>query len=269
VLSGFDPMRREIARLAMEKLIYDGRIHPGRIEEVVEKTSEEIKERIVELGEETLHEVGVHGLHPELTRLLGKQHFRTTYGQNLLQHSKEVAVLSGEIATELGLDVRLAKRAGLLHDIGKAVEDYNDMAFYEIGVEVAKKYGENELVQNVIAAMAPGNNVRLLSPFSVIVKIANSISVSRPGAQKESFEHFLKRMNKLEEIARGFNGVAQAYAIQAGKELRVMVVHKEVDESKAQSLADTISNKIKAEVDTPGQVRISVIREYRAVDFAK
>jgi len=269
VLSGFDPMRREVAKLAMEKLIYDGRIHPGRIEEVVDKTREEISERIVELGEEALHEVGVHAVHHELVRMLGKQHFRTTYGQNLLQHSKEVAILAGEIATELGLDVRLAKRAGLLHDIGKAADEYTDMAFYEIGAEVAKKYGENEIVQNAIAAMAPGDKVRLLSPFGVIVKMANSISVSRPGAQKDSFEKYLKRMNKLEEISRTFPGVTRSYAIQAGKELRVLVEHKMVDERKAQSLAENISNKIKEEVDVPGQVRISVIREYRAIDFAK
>jgi ribonuclease Y len=268
-LSGFDPMRREIARLSLKKLIYDGRIHPGRIEEVVEKTKEEIGEKILEMGEQTLHDIGLHGLHPELVRLIGRQHYRTTYGQNLLQHSKEVATLAGQMASQLGLDIALAKRAGLLHDIGKAAEEFGEAPFYDIGLELSKKYGENEIVQNVIASQAPHTDNEVLSPITTLVQIADSISVSRPGAQKEMLENYIKRMRDLEEIAASFPGVLTSYALQAGKELRVIVEHSMVDDNQAQSLASKIVEKLHAEMEFPGQVKITVIREYRAVDFAR
>ena len=269
VLSGFDPMRREIAKQALEKLIYDGRIHPGRIEEVVEKTREEINERVYELGEQVIMEVGLHGVHPELTRLLGRQKFRTTYGQNLLQHSKEVAVIAGMMASQLGLDVALAKRAGLFHDIGKAAEEYGDTPVHEIGLELAKKYGEGEVVQNAIAIQSPRDNVPILSPITVLVQTADAISVSRPGAQKSMLENFLTRMRKLEEIATSFSGVVQAYALQAGREVRVIVEHNLVDDTKAQILANDISKRIRDEVEYPGQVKVTVIREYRSISYAK
>ncbi len=269
VLSGFDPLRREIARQAMEKLIYDGRIHPGRIEEVVAKAREEVDEKILDLGEQALHDLGLHGLHPELVRLLGKQHFRTSYGQNLLQHSKEVAVLAGHMAAQLHLDIRLAKRAGLLHDIGKTAEEYSDAPAHEIGVELAKKFGENEVVQNAIAIQAPHNQTRATSPISVLVKVADGISVSRPGAQKEMLENYIKRMQSLETVARSFTGVSNAYAIQAGRELRVIVEHTAVDDAKTKALANNIAAKLKDEMELPGQVKVTVIREYRSIDYAK
>lgn len=269
VLSGFDPLRREIAKQALEKLIYDGRIHPGRIEEVVEKTREEIITRITELGEQALHEIGVHGVHTELTRLLGKQHFKTTYGQNLLQHSMEVALLSGNMASKFGLDVVMAKRAGILHDIGKVAEDYSDAPFTEIGVELAKKFGEHEVVQNTIACMEQNGRQNFISPISVLVQVADAISVSRPGAQKEVLDNYLKRMANLEAMALSFAGVVKAYALQAGRELRVIVEHTMVDEVKAQILADDIAKRIRSETGYPGQVKVTVIREYRSIDYAK
>jgi len=269
VLSGFDPLRREIARLALEKLLYDGRIHPGRIEEVVIKTREEIDEKIFELGEAAIHEVGLHGIHSELIRLLGRQKFRTTYGQNLLQHSKEVASLSGQMAGQLGLDITLAKRAGLLHDIGKVAEEYGDGHVHEIGAELAKKFGENEVVHNVILTQSSHNNPEIISPITILVQMANSISVSRPGAQKEMLETFIKRLSSMEQIALSFSGVENAYAIQGGKELRVIVEHSIVDDANAQILADNIAERLKEETEFPGQIRITVIREYRAVEFAK
>jgi ribonuclease Y len=269
VLSGFDPLRREIARISLEKLLYDGRIHPGRIEEVVVKTREEIDEKIFEFGENAIHEVGLHGIHSELIRLLGRQNFRTTYGQNLLQHSKEVSNLAGEMAGQLGLDITLAKRAGLLHDIGKAAEEYGDGQVHEIGAELAKKFGENEIVHNVILTQAPNDNHEIISPITILVRMADAISVSRPGAQKEMLETYIKRLSSMEQIALSFPGVENAYAIQGGKELRVIVEHSIIDDTKAQILADNISRKLKEETEFPGQIRIIVIREYRAVDFAK
>lgn len=269
ILSGYDPMRREIARIAIEKLIYDGRIHPGRIEEVVQKTKEEIDEKILEVGEQTLLDIGVHGVHSELIRLLGRQQFRTTFGQNLLQHSKEVAVLAGEIASQMGLEVTLTKRAGILHDIGKTAEEYGDAPFYEIGVELAKKFGENEVVQNAIACQAPNYSKEIVSPIAVLVQIANSISVNRPGAQKEMLENYIKRMRSLEEAALSFSGVVRSFAIQAGKELRVMVEHSLINDSEAQSLADKLSQKIKKQMNFPGQIKVIVIREVRSIDYAK
>ena len=270
VLSGFDPMRREVARQSLEKLIYDGRIHPGRIEEVVIKTEEEINERIFEIGEQVLQDFGIHSMHHELIRMLGKQEFKTTYGQNLLQHSKEVATVAGEMASILGLDIQLARRGGLLHDIGKTADDYGDAPYYEIGNELAKKFGENESIQNVIACQAPAydeNNT--LSPISILVKLADGISVSRPGAQKEMLDNYLTRMTQLEEIANSFTGVISSYAIQAGKEIRTIVEHSIIDDTKAQVLADNIVGKLRDEMEFPGQIRVTVIREYRSVDYAK
>ncbi len=269
ILSGFDPIRREIARQAMEKLIYDGRIHPGRIEEVVEKTREEIEEKIQEMGEQVVLELGLHGLHPELVRLVGKLHFKTSYGQNLLQHAKEVAVLAGMMAGQLGLDVRVAKRAGLLHDIGKAADEFGDTPAHEIGLELAKKYGESEVVQNVIAAQNPRHDVEAISPITILVQTADAISVSRPGAQKEMLQKYLTRMHKLEEIARSLPGVVAAFALQAGREVKVIVEHSVIDDNKAQSLANELSRRIKDQVEYPGQVKITVIREYRSVSYAK
>jgi len=270
VLSCFDPVRREVAKQALEKLIYDGRIHPGRIEEVVEKSKEEVAEKMVEIGEQTIQDIGIPTLHHELIRLLGKQHFRTTYGQNLLQHSHEVAMLSGEMASHLGLDATLAKRAGLLHDIGKVAEDYSDAPFYEIGPELAKKYGENEKVQNAIAHQAPFDvDLEVISPITVLTKLADSISVSRRGARKEMVANYIKRMNRLEEIAMEFPGVVKSYAIQAGRELRVIVEHSVVDDKRAQFLSDDIVKKLRSELEFPGQIKVTVIREFRSFDYAK
>ncbi|MCH6560269.1 HDIG domain-containing protein, partial [candidate division KSB1 bacterium] len=237
--------------------------------EVVVKTREEIGEKIFEFGENAIHEVGLHGIHSELIRLLGRQNFKTTYGQNLLQHSKEVSSLAGEMAGQLGLDITLAKRAGLLHDIGKAAEEYGDGQVHEIGAELAKKFGENEIVHNVILTQAPNDNHEIISPITVLVRMADAISVSRPGAQKEMLESYIKRLSSMEQIALSFPGVENAYGIQGGKELRVIVEHSIIDDTKAQILADNIAQKLKEETEFPGQIRIIVIREYRAVDFAK
>ncbi len=270
VLSGFDPVRREVARQSLEKLIYDGRIHPGRIEEVVNKATQEVEEQVYEVGEQTLQDLGVHGIHHELVRMLGRQRFRMNLGQNLLQHSKEVATLAGEMAIQLGLDASLARRAGILHDIGKTAEKYGESAFYELGAEVAKKFGENEKIQNAIACQAPGlPDSEIKTPISVLVKIADGVSVSRPGAQKEMLENYFKRMHKLEEVAKSFAGVINSYAIQAGRELRVIVEHSIVKDSGAQVMADNIAAKLRDEMQFPGQIRVTVIREYRSVDYAK
>ena len=269
VLSGFDPLRREIAKLALNKLITDGRIHPGRIEEIVAKTREEINERILELGEQALLDVGLHGIHNELVRILGKQYFRTTYGQNLLQHSKEVAILAGEMAAQLGLDITLSKRAGVLHDIGRTAEEYGDAPPHEVGVEIAKKYGEGPIVQNAIEVQVLTNDVDIISPITVLVQIADAISVSRPGAQKEMLDSYLNRMSKLEEITNSFTGVLNSYAIQAGREIRVIVEHNVIDDVQAQLLTDNICKKVHEELEYPGQIKVIVIREYRAIDYAK
>ncbi|MFQ5706173.1 MAG: ribonuclease Y [bacterium] len=269
ILSGFDPLRREIAKQSMEKLISDGRIHPGRIEEVVAKTRDEVEQRILEIGEQTLHEVGVHGVHQQLVRLLGKQHYRLHGGQNLLQHSKEVAFVAGEIASQLGLDITIAKRAGLLHEIGQTAEEYSDASPYQIGLELARKFGEGPIVQNAIEMQLASNHVNIISSISIIVDIANSISVSRPGAQKEMLDHYLTRMRTLEEIAKSFTGVMASYAVQAGREVRVIVEHNMVDDSQAQVLADEITKKLEADLDFPGQIKVTVIREFRAIDYAK
>ncbi len=267
ILSGFDPFRREIARQALEKLIEDGRIHPARIEELVEKTTEEMEESLVQEGEKAMLETGVHGLHPELIKLLGKLKYRTSYGQNSLQHAIEVSYLSGLMAAQLQLDATLAKRSGLLHDIGKAIDRYTEGTHTSIGVELAKKYKEGEVVQNAIAAHH--EDVEVISPISVLVQAADAISSSRPGARRESLEGYVKRLEKLEELATSFGGVGKAFAIQAGREIRVMVEHDKVDDVMAEQMANDLAQKIQGEMEYPGQIKVTIIREFRAVDYAK
>ncbi len=271
MLSGFDPIRREIAKISLEKLIMDGRIHPGRIEEVVEKTRQEISERFVETGDHAAIEVGVPGLHNELIRLLGKLKYRWSHGQNLLQHSIEVAMLAGLMAAELELDAQSAKRAGLLHEIGSALDNESEGGkLSDLGAEVAKKFGENELVQNAICgAHHLDNNFQALSPISVIVAAANEISIARPGARKEMLESYFQRMHQLEEICRSFAGVIQTYALQAGREIRVIVEHNLADDAKAEQIALSIAQKIHDSVHYPGQIKVTVVREYRSISFAK
>lgn len=267
ILSGFDPYRREIARIAIEKLITDGRIHPARIEEVVDKSKAEMEEKIVEIGEQAVIDTGIHGVHPELVKLLGKLNYRTSYGQNVLQHSMEVAFLSGLIAAELELDATLAKRAGLLHDIGKAIDKTTEGTHTEIGVEIAKKYKEPSVVLNAIACHH--EDVEPISPIGVLVQAADAISGSRPGARRETLEGYVKRLNKLEELAKSFDGVIKTYAIQAGREVRVMVEHEKIDDAMADQLVSDIAQKIQEEMEYPGQIKVTVIREYRAIDYAK
>lgn len=266
ILSAFDPLRREVARIVMEKLVSDGRIHPGRIEDMYDKIRSEMEEYMRELGEQTLLECGIHGLHQELVALLGKLRFRTSFGQNVLQHSKEVSVICGIIAAELGLDVNLTKRAGILHDIGRAVEKSTDTNHAETGAEIAKKYNENEFVQNAIAAHH--STVQPTSPIAVVVQIANELSKIRPGARREAVENFITRMRQMEAIAESFEGVHHSYAIQAGKEVRIIVAHDKVDDLRLNQLAIDIAKKIEQEIEYPGQVKIVVIREFRGVDYA-
>lgn len=267
ILSGFDPYRREVAKLALEKLIVDGRIHPARIEELVDKSKQEMNEKVVEEGEKALLDCGVHEVHPELVKLLGKLKYRTSYGQNVLQHAIEVSFLAGLMAAELRLDPVLAKRAGLLHDIGKAIDKYTEGTHTSIGVELARKYGEGEVVQNAIESHH--EDIPMISPISVLVQAADAISGSRPGARRETLEGYVKRLQKLEELAESFNGVTKTYAIQAGREVRVMVEHEKIDDAMADQLAGDIANKIQLEMEYPGQIKVTVIREYRAVDYAK
>ena len=267
ILSGFSPIRREVARLAMERLIADGRIHPGRIEDVVDKCRKEVEEKIRQAGEEACYETGVHGLHAETVYLLGRLKFRTSYGQNNLQHAKEVAILCGLMAAELGLEVEMSKRAGLLHDIGKAVDHEAEGTHTEIGVELARKYGEPEEVINAIASHH--NDVEQTSLISVLVQAADALSGARPGARRETLETYIKRLEQLEQIADGFKGVQKAYAIQAGREIRVMVLPEEVDDSYSEVMAGEIARKIEKELEYPGQIKVLVIRETRAVDYAK
>lgn len=266
VLSAFDPLRRENARIVMEKLVADGRIHPGRIEDMYEKTVKEMNEYLMEIGEQALLECGIHGLHSDLVQMIGKLRFRTGYGQNMLQHSKEVAIFSGIMAAELGLDVNLAKRAGILHDIGMATENYNDENHPRLGFEIAKKYNITPVVLNAIEAHQ--GTVEPTSPIAVIVQIANQISAHRPGARREVIENFISRMRNMEEIALGFDGVTSAYAIQAGKEVRVVVSHEKVDDLLLNQLAADICKKIEEEVEFPGQIKVVVIREFRGVGYA-
>ncbi|MBN1466791.1 ribonuclease Y [candidate division KSB1 bacterium] len=267
VLSGFDPFRREVAKVALERLVSDGRIHPARNEEVVTKTTEEMEEKLVEIGDKALFEAGVTDTHIEIKRLLGKLKYRTSYGQNNLQHAIEVSYLAGLMATQLGLDGALAKRAGLLHDIGKAIDRYTEGTHSQIGAEVAKKYGEGPVVVNAIASHH--EDVEAISPISVLVKAADAVSGSRPGARRETLETYIKRLENLEALARSFSGVSNAYAIQAGREIRVMVEHEKVDDAMASQLSTDIAEKIQNEMEYPGQIKVTVIRETRAVGYAK
>ncbi len=267
VVSCFDPVRRETARLALEKLVSDGRIHPGRIEEVVAKARKEVEVTIVETGEQAAYEVGVSGLHPELIKLIGRMRWRTSYGQNILSHSKEVAWLAGMMAAELGLDVALAKRGALLHDVGKVLTHEHEGTHVQLGVEVATKYGENPLVVNCIAAHH--DDVPHESEVSVLVQAADSISGSRPGARREAFETYVKRLEGLEKIASSYRGVERVFAIQAGREVRVVVTPEQVDDARMAALSEEIARRIESELQYPGQIKVVVIRESRAVDFAR
>ncbi|MBQ8247630.1 MAG: ribonuclease Y [Lachnospiraceae bacterium] len=267
VLSGFDPIRREVARIALEKLIVDGRIHPARIEETVEKARKEVETLIKEEGESACLDVGVHGVHPELVRLLGKMRFRTSYGQNALKHSIEVAQLSGLLAAEMGLDVRMAKRAGLLHDIGKSVDQEMEGSHIQLGADLCRKYKESATVINAVESHH--GDVEPTSLISCIVQAADAISAARPGARRETLETYTSRLKQLEEITNNFKGVEKSFAIQAGREVRVMVVPEQVTDDDMVLLARDISKQIEAELAYPGQIKVNVIRESRVIDYAK
>jgi len=267
VVSCFDPIRREVARRALEQLIADGRIHPGRIEEVVNGARDQLERELAEVGEQTVYELGIKGMHGELVKLIGRMKYRTSYGQNILQHSKEVAWLAGMMAAELKLDVHLAKRSALLHDVGKVLTHTHEGTHVELGVEMATKYGEKPIVVNAIAAHH--DDVPHESPISVIVQAADAISGSRPGARREAFDTYVKRLTNLETIATSYQGVEKCFAIQAGRELRVVVMPEVIDDVKAQALSDQIARRIEQELQYPGQIKIVVVRETRAVDFAR
>ncbi|MDX5345794.1 MAG: ribonuclease Y [Hymenobacteraceae bacterium] len=267
IISGFDPVRREIARLSLHRLVADGRIHPARIEEVVSKTKKNIEEEIVEIGERTVIDLGIHGLHPELIKMVGRMRFRSSYGQNLLQHSREVANLCATMAAELGLNVKHAKRAGLLHDIGKVTPEEPELPHAILGMELAKKYKEHPDVCNAIGAHH--DEIEMTAMISPLVQACDAISGSRPGARREIMESYIKRLKELEEAAMSFEGVNQCYAIQAGRELRVMVDAENVTDDKAAQISFDISQKIEKEMQYPGQIKITVIREMRAISYAK
>ncbi|MDY3998323.1 MAG: ribonuclease Y [Blautia sp.] len=267
VLSGFDPIRREVARVALEKLIVDGRIHPARIEEMVEKAQKEVESQIREEGENAAMDVGVHGIHPELLKLLGRMKFRSSYGQNALKHSIEVAQLSGLLAGEIGVDVRIAKRAGLLHDIGKSIDHEVEGSHIQIGVDLCRKYKESPIVINAVAAHH--GDVEPESLIACIVQAADAISAARPGARRETLETYTNRLKQLEDITNEFKGVDKSFAIQAGREIRVMVVPEHVSDADMVLLARDIAKQIEAELEYPGQIKVNVIRESRAVDYAK
>ncbi len=267
VLSGFDPYRRAIAKNALERLIQDGRVHPGKIEEIVEKSKKELEKEIKELGENTCMDLGVHNLHPELSKLIGRLNYRTSYGQNVLLHSVECAKLCGLMAAELDYDVKLAVRAGLLHDIGKAVDQYQEGTHVELGIELAKKFKEHKIIINAIAAHH--EDAPIMHPIAALVMAADAISSSRPGARRETLGNYLQRLEKLEAVAMGYDGVTKSYAIQAGREIRVLVENEQVDDARADMLAADIAEQIQSEMKYPGHIKVTVIREYRASSIAK
>ncbi len=267
IISGFDPVRREIARLSLHRLVADGRIHPARIEEIVTKTTKNIEDEIIEIGEKTAIELGVHGLHPELIRMVGRMRFRSSYGQNLLHHSKEVARMCGVMAAELGLNAKMAKRAGLLHDIGKVSPEESELPHAILGMELAKKYKEHPEVCNAIGAHH--DEIEMTSMISPIIQSCDAISGARPGARREVMESYIKRLKDLEELAMSFDGVTKCYAIQAGRELRIVVDSENVTDDKASLLSFEISQKIEKEMQYPGQIKVTVIREMRSVSYAK
>jgi ribonuclease Y len=267
ILSGYDPVKREIARLSMEKLIQDGRIHPTRIEEIVQKTTKEIEKRIKEAGEGIVLELDLHGINPQLMEYLGRLNYRTSFGQNVLKHSKEVAVLASHMAAELGLDSKVALRAGILHDIGKAIDRESEGTHAQLGGDAAKKFGENEIICNAIAGHH--EDVEPISVYPILIQAADAISATRPGARMETFTTYVKRLEQLEKIAESFRGVDTAYALQAGREIRIMVNPEEMSDAESQELATQVSKKIEGEMDYPGQIKVTIIREKRIVEYAK